>query len=284
MWRRRPKTAVSALDGCMLSDPGLKRSTNEDRCAYMLPRNGHGCGVAGDFIAIVADGMGGHAAGEVASAMAIDVVYRTLLNGRGAPPALLIAGLKAANDDIYRHAQSHAGCGGMGTTCTAVVVRHGQAFLGHVGDSRLYLLRKERLHQLSEDHSLVSDLVRAGVISEEEGRARPDRNIILRAIGTKPKVDVATWKTGLPLLPGDALLLCSDGLTDGVGDDAIREILLDNGSPAEACRALVDAALAAGGEDNVTVGVFVAHGDPPRMEREGEPLRDTRVRAAVKTP
>lgn len=285
MFGRKPAPAVRTLRGSMLSHPGLKRALNEDRAAYVLPRPGNGKGDGSDFLAIVADGMGGHAAGEIASAMAIDIVYRTYVTERGAPAATLKKGLRAANAAIYERAQNTPGCRGMGTTCTAVAVRDGRAYLGHVGDSRCYLLRNDSLHQLSEDHSLVSDLVRAGVISAEEGRTHPDRNIILRAIGTKPAVEVAAWSSGLPLKPGDVLLLCSDGLTDGVTDDIIRDILKQGRPPADTCRLLKDAALAAGGDDNITVGVFVAHGDLPVAVTEPDArVPTTRViRVAVQT-
>jgi serine/threonine protein phosphatase PrpC len=278
MWRRAPAPAVKTLQGSMLSDPGLKRALNEDRAAYILPKDKNDAAVGNDFLAIVADGMGGHAAGEVASAMAIDIVYRTYVTGKGPPDKILKAGLRAANAAIYQHAQSSPECRGMGTTCTAVAVREGRAFLAHVGDSRCYLLRADRLHQLSEDHSLVSDLVRAGVIREEEGRTRPDRNIILRAIGTKPTVEVAAWGSGLALKPGDVLLLCSDGLTDGVPDEAIRDILKQGAPPMDTCRLLIGAALSAGGEDNITVGVFLAHGGQPMAASPPDAsLRATRV-------
>jgi serine/threonine protein phosphatase PrpC len=287
MWGGARASSVKTLLGCMLSNPGLKREINEDRAAYVLPKPTNGRRSDGDFLAIVADGMGGHAAGEIASAMAIDIVYRSFFNGRGSPGTILKAGMRMANAIIYEHAQTNPECAGMGTTCTALAIRDGRAFLAHVGDSRCYLLRAGCLHQLSQDHSLVSDLVRTGVISAEEARESPDRNIILRAIGTKPSVDISVWSSGLPLKPADVVLLCSDGLTDGVGDDAIREILMQDLPPADACDLLVDAALAAGGDDNITVGVFVAYGEG-EGEGEGEdaaaaappsddPVRATRV-------
>lgn len=250
------------LRAAMLSNPGMARAINEDRAAYIIPnaddpRRAHG------LLAIVADGMGGHAAGEVASAIAVEVVVKTYYETEGTPGGALEIGFQAANTAIYETAARRAELGGMGTTCTALVVRDGKAYWAHVGDSRLYLLRDSRLQQLSEDQSLVMDLVRAGAITVEQARVSPERNIILRALGTRPTIEVDVKRDGLPLHPGDCLMLCSDGLTDLVDDEAIRRILSVN-APLEACEELIQWALHQGGDDNVTVGVFTLDTEPVR--------------------
>ena len=259
------------LRGAMLSNPGMARSTNEDRAAYIIPgvndpRFGHGS------LAIVADGMGGHAAGEVASAIAVEVISKKYYETEGPVGDALEAGLQVANAAIYEAAARNAGLAGMGTTCTALAIRDGMAYWAHVGDSRLYLLRDAELQQLSEDQSLVMDLVRSGAMTTEQARLSPERNIILRALGTRPSVEIEVRREGMPLQPGDSLLLCSDGLTDLVDDEAIRRILSEN-SPFDACEKLIKWALHQGGDDNVTVGVFSLF---PELPPVSETVADTR--------
>lgn len=241
------------LHGSMISDSGLVRAANEDCAVYALPK-GHGSGEGDRAILVVADGMGGHAAGEVASRIACDV----LLDAFDDPvPAdqLLARAIARANEAILAAAAAKAELRGMGTTLTALLVEHGQAWLGHVGDSRAYLWRKGILQQLSEDHSLVGELVRQGVLSPEAARTHPDKNVIFKALGSKRDPEPAVWRAGLALQDGDVLLLCSDGLTDLVPDRVIAA-MLGGREPLEACRMLISQALAAGGHDNVTVGVF----------------------------
>jgi serine/threonine protein phosphatase PrpC len=217
--------------------------------------------------------MGGHAAGEVASAIAGNVILRNYYDVNGSPDAALELSFRRANAAIHQEGKAHAERQGMGTTCTAVAIPDGRAWLAHVGDSRCYLLRGGDLRQLSEDHSLVNNLVRAGVITSEEAHTRSDRNVILRALGTQPKVEVTVWREGLPLSDGDVLLLCSDGLSDYVDDKSITSILLTE-PQLEACRALIAAALAAGSDNNISVGVFTLSAEPPSTSR---PIGDTRT-------
>jgi len=153
-----------------------------------------------------------------------------------------------------------------------VVVHEGHIWLAHVGDSRAYLIRNGKLYRISEDHSLVAELVRQGTLTEEEARTFPDRNVILRALGIKPTVQPMVWQEGLRAKPGDVLVLCSDGLSDVIGDDTIREVAASR-PPYEACEALIDAALDAHAADNVSVGVFClddaeVRAAPGRMTRE----------------
>jgi protein phosphatase len=246
--------APLTIGGTMLTHPGCLRDLNEDVVSYTLPSTANP--TAQDALAIVADGMGGHAAGEVASRMAADTVSRLYYEGGGSPADRLTAAFAAANKAIYHRSKTDPACAGMGTTCTALAIQGGTAFLAHIGDSRAYLLREGHLSQISEDHSLVAELVREGRLTAEEAAISPDRNIVLRGLGIEVKAKPAVWREGMPLREGDVLVLCSDGLTDVVPDDSIGKI---TGSlpPFEACQALIDAALAAGGPDNVSVGAFL---------------------------
>ncbi|HJU18571.1 MAG TPA: Stp1/IreP family PP2C-type Ser/Thr phosphatase [Stellaceae bacterium] len=250
----------------MLSHTGLVRDNNEDAVAYVLP-DATGPAAGRGALAIVADGMGGHAAGEVASRIAAETVRRLYYELGGPPPDVLRTALAAANKAIYQRSATDPACAGMGTTCTVLALRGGNAYLAHIGDSRAYLLRDGALRQISEDHSLVAQLVRDGALSAEEAARSPQRHVILRALGTEPTAEPAVWAQGLPLRPGDAFVLCSDGLTDLVDDRTLAGIV-GRLPPCEACEALIAAALAAGGTDNVSVGVFLIG---PARQQPGEP-------------
>lgn len=242
------------VDGAMLSHVGLVRDHNEDVVLYCLPRPGDE-GHRGDFLAIVADGMGGHSAGEIASDIAANTVRLIYFERDEAPHLALARAFAAANDLIYQRAATDPACQGMGTTCTAVAIRKGRLWLAHVGDSRAYIVRDKAIRQLSEDHSLVASLVREGRLTADEAAISPQRHIILQALGTKPSVEPQIWKEGLPLIADDTIVLCSDGLNDLIDDQAIAE-LVSSFKPYDACEKLIDAALRAGGVDNVSVGVF----------------------------
>jgi protein phosphatase len=196
----------------------------------------------------VADGMGGHQAGEVASATAI----AALLAGveRGDPIDVAITG---ANDAVVRLAADDHALRGMGTTLTAGTIDGSTFLIGHVGDSRAYLLRDGELRQLTTDHSVVAELVAAGELTEAEALTDPRRAMITRALGIDPSVDVDVLS--IELAPGDRLLLCSDGLTSMVRDDVIAEVLGTEPDRERAADALVAAANLAGGADNITVVV-----------------------------
>lgn len=243
------------LVGAMLSHPGNVRSNNEDTVAFALPQ-GNGPEFDGDALLLVADGMGGHAAGEVASRIAADVLYRRFFAGAGRPVHEILAEcFRQANAEIFEAGQQNPEYAGMGTTCTAIAVRNNYAWLAHVGDSRAYIMRNDDFRQISEDHTLVAELVRRGSLTREEAAASPERNVILKALGTAATVAPKIWDEGMPLQPDDRLLLCSDGLSDLVTDTMMQELIATR-SPLDACQALIDAALAAGGHDNVSVGVF----------------------------
>jgi protein phosphatase len=215
----------------------------------------------------VADGMGGHQAGEVASAMAVDTL-RAMLAGTAGLASVddLIQAVKAANRAILQAANDNTARRGMGTTITAISVlapspaNPTRLALANVGDSRAYLVRNRVMQQLSIDHSYVQDLVASGQITKDEARTHPHRNIVTRALGIEPELYVDAWT--LPLVRGDRFMLCSDGLVDEVPDDAIEELLIGIENPQQAAESLVSMANRHGGRDNTTVVVVdVLKGD-----------------------
>jgi protein phosphatase len=218
------------------TDTGRVRDHNEDR-AY-----------AHDELVAVADGMGGAAAGEVAAQLAIRAIRQ--LTGP-IDTASLRTALESANGAIRRTAASDPSKQGMGTTMTAVAVDNGLAQIVHVGDSRAYLWREGELRQLTDDHSVVAEMVRRGTLSADEALQHPHRNVITRALGAEP--DVVVDATTENLRPGDVLLLCSDGLYTEVDDAGIAAVLRDLPGLDDAAHALVERANEAGGADNVTV-------------------------------
>ena len=219
------------------SDVGNVREHNEDSFIAQAP------------LFVVADGMGGHEAGEVASEIAI----RTMAdNVPPTPDAEALAyAVVMANEAVLRGAQDGTGRPGMGTTMTAALVYDDQLVIAQVGDSRAYLLHEGALQRITRDHSLVADLVEQGRLTEEEARVHPQRSVITRALGSDPHMQPDTYR--MRVEPGDRLLLCSDGLSSMIDDASIEAILGFNPDPTAACDALVDEALAAGGLDNVTV-------------------------------
>jgi PPM family protein phosphatase len=230
-----------------LSHPGRRRRHNEDSYVLEPP------------LFAVADGMGGAKAGEVASGLAADAVQES--SGDGATGEARVAALiEEANRRVFRRANEDREASGMGTTMTVALVEDERVAIGHVGDSRAYLYRDGRLEQLTDDHSLVAELVRSGKLTPEEAEAHPQRSVITRALGTDSEVDVDTF--AVPARPGDLFLLCSDGLTAMVDDDTILEAIEQHRSNlAEAAKALVNAANRGGGEDNITVVFFELHGN-----------------------
>lgn len=249
--------------GAMRTDVGRVRSLNEDTVAFVAPAEQDPEAKLG-LLALVADGMGGHAAGEVASALAAEVVRRVYFSLDAPPPQALNAAFEAANRAIFDHAARNSECSGMGTTCTAIAVRDECLWLAHVGDSRAYILRDGELTQLSEDQTLHAQLVRDGVLTAEEAEKSPGGNVIMQALGTRQEISPALWSEGLHVRLGDRFILCSDGLSNLASDAEITAIVSRH-PPREACAALIDAALAAGGYDNISVGVFAVEGDAPKQ-------------------
>jgi protein phosphatase len=233
------------------SSTGRKRRHNEDAFVAAPP------------VFAVADGMGGAQAGEVASSLAAETVEQNDIEPGGSAEDRVIALIKAANRRVHYRATSDAAASGMGTTMTVALVQEdGTVAIGHVGDSRAYRLRDGELEQLTEDHSLVAELVRRGELSPEEAAVHPQRSVITRALGTEPDVDVDAFT--VEAQDGDVFLLCSDGLTSMVDVRTIAQILDGNrGSLAAATTALIKTANDRGGDDNITAVVFgVEDGSP----------------------
>ncbi len=231
-----------SLDAFGLSHPGLCRATNEDAYA-VLPRLG---------LFVVADGMGGAAAGEVASHLAVD----TLVEMFEAPDAvpgmpLLVAAVECANACVHAVACADSTKQGMGTTLTALLVLQDRIAIAHVGDSRAYHLHGWRLHQATDDHTLVGELLRTGLLTPEDAASSEHRHLVMRAVGVDEEVNVDA--RFLAVEPGDTLLLTSDGVHGVVGDDDIAAILLSERDLTRAAERLIERANNAGGPDNATV-------------------------------
>jgi protein phosphatase len=228
------------LSAGAFSDPGRVRDNNED--AHVVDQR--------LALFAVADGMGGHVAGEVASWTAIEALRAAIANGKA-----INAAVDAANNAVIEKANADPQLSGMGTTMTAAVAAGGHRLLiGHVGDSRGYALHDGTLHRLTDDHSLVGELVREGRLTPEQADAHPQRAIVTRALGLEPDIDVDVYT--VDVAAGDRVVLCSDGLTDMVRERDIERILRAETDPQRASEALVDAANAAGGVDNITVVVL----------------------------
>lgn len=223
------------------SDVGHRRAHNED-AVRVDERAG---------LLVVADGMGGHAAGEVASRMAVDAVVAAVTGEERS----LAEAVHAAHGAVVQAAVAGHGAPGMGTTCVACRLQAGELDVAWVGDSRAYLLREGTLRLLTRDHSYVQSLVDAGVLDAAEAARHPERHVLARCIGSgalaRDEVDARTVEVG----PGDRVLLCSDGLTGELDDDGIAAILERDADDRAAVDTLIEAALAAGGHDNVTVVV-----------------------------
>ncbi len=227
---------TGALAFAAQTDRGRVREHNEDNFLAAAP------------LFVVADGMGGHQAGEVASAIAINTLAANLtrLNDGGA----LARATAAANRDILRGAAEGRGREGMGCTLTAALLAGSKLTIAQVGDSRAYLLHHGRLQRITRDHSLVADLIAQGSITEEEARFHPMRSMITRALGADANVEPDLYN--LHFEEGDRLLLCTDGLSGMVSDADLEVLLRESGTPEATCRALVEAANRAGGSDNIT--------------------------------
>ena len=243
------------------TDPGRKRRHNEDSFVIAPP------------LFAVADGMGGAQAGEVASGLAAGVLEESGANGGGERRVIEL--IQEANRRVHERATTDATTAGMGTTMTAALVENdGRVVFGHVGDSRAYLLRDDKLEQLTNDHTLVAELVRRGELSPGEAEVHPQRSVITRALGTDPDVDVDTF--AIESRPGDVFLICSDGLSSMVDGGTIEEILRQYRTDlVSASKALIQAANRGGGEDNITAVLFaVEEGDS--ATQAGVPDEQTR--------
>jgi len=255
---------MSAWVGIGRSEIGLARASNQDAFA-IIDRLG---------LWAVADGMGGHAAGEVASQMAVEVMRDYIASTQNqtdvtlpfdAPPdmplpaqRLLVAG-KLANQKIYQLSRSDSKLTGMGTTMASLIVDGQTAYVTHAGDSRAYLIRSGAIKQITEDHSLVNEYISQGLLSPADAATHPLKHVITRALGSSPKIDMDV-KT-IPLLPGDLFLLCSDGLSNLATDQEIYSRIADSRNHlGEGCKCLIELAFQKKSDDNITV-VLIAYED-----------------------
>ncbi len=240
------------------TDTGRQRHANEDSYYARAP------------MFAVADGMGGAQAGEVASRIAAGAFERGQVSDDPSAEGQLEEIAQKANREIHKLAQKDSSRAGMGTTLTAALLRDDEVALGHVGDSRAYVLRNGKLKRLTKDHSLVEELRRQGRLTEEQAEEHPQRSIITRALGPEPSVNVDTMT--FPARDGDVFLLCSDGLTTMVSDEEIREILVRSKTLRSAVNRLVDAANRGGGRDNITAVAFRVAGADAKEGEEGATL------------
>ncbi|WP_425061033.1 Protein phosphatase PrpC [Sporomusa carbonis] len=223
------------------SDIGMVRKTNEDSYIFLPPH-----------LFVVADGMGGHVAGEIASNLGANTIleYIKHYSQQSNWEQVLKEAIIHANKIIYQMAQCKSECLGMGTTITAIYIDGPEVHWGHVGDSRLYLIRDNKLHQVTSDHSLVWELVQSGSITFAEAQGHPHRNILTRAVGTSETICVDSGSLAWQV--GDSLLLCTDGLTNMLTEEDILTICLKPESPQTIVTQLINQANAAGGYDNIT--------------------------------
>jgi PPM family protein phosphatase len=243
------------------------------------------------YLAVVADGVGGQTAGELASHIVVDsliayfdVLPRTELSSRNVLKHLLQA-IEEANTAVYQRAQSDRAVQGMATTIVVAAIYQGRLYTSHVGDSRIYFWRNQQLHQITQDHSWVQEAVDAGLLTPEQARTHPNRNVIRRSLGTTPETEVdQTPNPGalfitqkMALQQGDVILLCSDGLSDMITDEAIAETLKRHGQDLDtAVNDLINQANEAGGRDNITVLLLHAlKGTPPMLHEEPHPITAT---------
>jgi len=225
----------------MVTNVGLVRKNNEDAALCDIDKQ----------LFVVADGMGGYVAGEVASVLAIESLKQALAaEPNDAPPEMLRQAFYQANDRIYQEAKNHPEYAGMGTTLSALWVVGNKAYISHVGDSRIYLIRDGRITSLTMDHSLVGELVREGGLTEEQAMNHPQRNILTRALGCGALVEVDL--TEIEIREGDTFLLCTDGLSNLVSREEMAHLITREKDVKKAAGELVDLALARGGYDNVT--------------------------------
>jgi PPM family protein phosphatase len=244
------------IKSAALSDVGKKRKTNQD-CYLENSKTG---------LYLVADGMGGHAAGAEAAKLTVTTIDDFIIPIQSSPEVswpfgysiemsfeynVLRTAFLLANLRVCHTAELTEHLAGMGSTVVAAWIRGNKAFWAHVGDSRLYLSRGKELRQLSEDHTLIQEQLKRGIITSEEARTHSLRHVVTRSVGSRDGFEVEAKE--LPLEAGDLLLLCCDGLTDKLENEELRRILLDGQGLEATCQALVNAANAAGGDDNITV-------------------------------
>jgi protein phosphatase len=230
------------------------RTNNEDRGAYTRPSDPEVAASKGTLV-IVADGMGGASAGEVASEMAIRIIPDLYYKSDKLPAVALKEALESASVEIHRAAQAEPELRGMGTTCVAVGILIPEVYVAWVGDSRLYLLRDGALYQLTQDHTVVEEMVRKGIITREQARHHEERNVLSMSLGGRPEVKAMCWHDPMIVRAGDRLLMCSDGLHDLVSDSEMQAIMEESATHV-AVQNLIEAAKRHGGDDNITAALI----------------------------
>ena len=244
VWEKLVATAVLRYSAAAITDRGRKRTSNEDAFGYSVE----------DGVYVVCDGMGGAAAGEIASSLAVEEVLRLVAERRETDskslPAIVTEAVDAANEAIHSRAQRNLRLSGMGTTLVGILAEERRLWIVNIGDSRCYRLHNRSLQLCTQDHSLVEEQIRMGRMSRAEGARSPLRNVITRALGTQSRVTPDVIE--LEAESGDLFLLCSDGLTRELSDQKIEAQLTSSGSLDEICARLVQAANKAGGHDNIT--------------------------------
>jgi PPM family protein phosphatase len=248
-------TVKPGIEVAGLTDVGCQRENNEDSYLYWEPADEEEFQRKGR-LAVIADGMGGHEGGQEASRLAVETVREVYDQAfHDDPQAALVESFAAAHSRIQEYAEQYPAFHGMGTTCTAVVLRGRQLYFAHVGDSRLYLVRDAHILRLTRDHSYVGRLVENGIVRAEDAEKHPQRHILTAALGAGMNVAVDGAEQSLALQDGDELLLCTDGLW-GVVSDRELETAVNRNAPAECCAALVKLARERGGPDNITLQVL----------------------------
>ncbi|HET6350097.1 MAG TPA: Stp1/IreP family PP2C-type Ser/Thr phosphatase [Candidatus Krumholzibacteria bacterium] len=247
-----------SIEYASLSDRGRVRTNNEDACGQFVPETNAEIEERG-VVFVVADGMGGHRGGEIASRIAVRTILAFYTADNSPDRSLALArAFHEANQTIIQEAVSDSTLFGMGTTCTAIALHLGRAYFAHVGDSRCYLLRRGSIRQITSDHSIVGEMVRSGILSDEDARSHPKRNVITRSLGAQPEVEAETPEN-VALEVGDTFLLCSDGLTTYLSNDDLATVLSRN-APQEACKKLIFMANEQGGRDNITAQIITIRG------------------------
>jgi protein phosphatase len=244
------------------TDVGRKRTLNEDSIMAIETQSAFEANQVSRCVVIVGDGMGGHQKGEVASAIGVrtvaEVVQRSLLDGEADLAGSIRQAIEEANNRILDYSVNHSECQGMGTTLTAAVIDGQQLVVGHVGDSRAYVIDENEIVQITRDHSMVQDMVEKGQITREQARNHPSRNVITRVVGYYGKVEPDIFRATLK--EGDRVLVCCDGLVIHLTDEEIKQIVLQTPDPQEASSKLVTVANEKGGQDNISVIVATVRG------------------------
>jgi protein phosphatase len=269
--RTAGRPQVIEIRASLATNPGCVRTQNQDAAVFARPSDDRGLATHG-VIALVADGMGGCNGGEVASALACEKIPKVYFASNGPAPAALRASLEAVNAEIYQTAQAQPELRGMGTTAVAFAVTSSHGWLAYVGDSRLYLIRRGQIYRMSEDHSMVFEMVHKGLLTPEEARNHADRNVLSRALGSRPQVEVSCWEEPFPIQAGDRFLLCSDGLHDLVTDQKMLA-LARSGELDVATERLVRAANENGGHDNISV-ILLEAVDASALRAKPKPTRE----------